>query len=565
MSEKLKRIFVIHHKINERSRIWPLLHAGYNIQSCLFSDNHLNLAELFQPDLVLLIDNNPTKQLTNISQWFRSKLGSFTTKFAVLTSELTPAQHKVLLDHGANFCLTESMDDVDITSHLRNQLLLKETEDKLLRTQEELLNSRLKSHLVVDGMVDSVAIIDTEGRIRTVNNALKKTLGYQLDELIGKPIEALLGEEELLRMTGVLEALKEGPITNLNISMLAKNGHSPPMTISVSPVSETDNQVRSYIFVGHDSLQLMEAFSESTRLAAAQQEKTERLTSIYEELKLAKHKVEEADRTKTQFVANISHEIRTPMTSILGYADLLTDPSLKDDDQQHSIHAIRRNAQHLLTIINDLLDITKLEAGKMTVEIVPCSPFKLLLDVKSVISHRAKEKGLAFLIDFKGPIPLSIKSDPTRVQQILVNLAGNSIKFTQTGEIRITVAMVPNPQGGSDLLSFEIEDTGIGMAPKQTERVFERFEQADASTTRRFGGTGLGLAISSQLITLLGGTIAVRSQPGLGSKFTANISVGNTENIEMVDNPHEHLEHSAIRAKNAPSAPPPVGGRVRRA
>ena len=257
---------------------------------------------------------------------------------------------------------------------------------------------------------------------------------------------------------------------------------------------------------------------EELRAAAAALASTNR--SLCESNRFA----ESATRAKSEFLANMSHEIRTPMTAILGYTDILTE-SLKDPGQQEALQVIRRNGDYLLSIINDILDISRIEAGKVEVERVACSPATIVRDVVSLMRVRASEKGIDLTLEYAEPCPQIVLTDPTRLRQILVNLVGNAIKFTESGCVRIIVHHQRRDTLRTEL-RCEIIDTGIGMTSEQIHQLFQPFHQADASVNRKFGGSGLGLAISKRLANLLGGDIIVRSQPGQGSTFTLTIDVG---------------------------------------
>ena len=241
----------------------------------------------------------------------------------------------------------------------------------------------------------------------------------------------------------------------------------------------------------------------------------------------------EANRAKSEFLANMSHEIRTPMTAIIGYADLLMDPETTGSEQRAHIQTIRRNGEHLLSILNDILDLSKIEAGRMTTETVACSPSAIIVDVASLMRVRAAEKGLFFEVQYQNAIPETIESDPTRLRQILMNLVGNAIKFTKTGGIRVLARCIH--AGADSKLEVEIVDTGIGLSPEQQIQLFQPFMQADTSTTRQFGGTGLGLAICRRLSNMLGGDIKLDSSLGRGSSFTVDVSTGSLEGVRMFE------------------------------
>ncbi len=247
---------------------------------------------------------------------------------------------------------------------------------------------------------------------------------------------------------------------------------------------------------------------------------------------------QEASRAKSEFLANMSHEIRTPMTAIIGYADLLLDPETTPTERLTHIQTIRRNGEHLLGILNDILDLSKIEAGKMTVEQVRCSPSMIIVDVASLMRVRAKEKGLFFEVHYQTPIPETIQSDPTRIRQVLMNLVGNAIKFTASGGIRI-LARCENVDSASPTLTLEVVDTGIGLSEPQVAQLFQPFVQADTSTTRKFGGTGLGLAICRRLAHILGGDISIDSSPGRGSSFQLTIAAGSLHGVKMFEELHE--------------------------
>lgn len=269
-----------------------------------------------------------------------------------------------------------------------------------------------------------------------------------------------------------------------------------------------------------------------------------------EELQRAKEAAETAARSKSEFLANMSHEIRTPMTAILGYTDMLLEETGLSSKAQQSLQTIKRNGGYLLEIINDILDISKIEAGKLTMERVPFSIPEMLHDVEALMRLRADDRGLHLKIDLDGPVPSRIESDPTRLRQILINLLSNAIKFTSQGEVRVVVKL----QQGADAeprLEFAVSDTGIGMTTEQIAKLFRPFSQADTSTTRNYGGTGLGLAISRRLARMLGGDIAVSSVLGSGSTFVATVASGNIAAVPFI----------ATREKEAAAPAPPADSR----
>jgi signal transduction histidine kinase/CheY-like chemotaxis protein len=232
-----------------------------------------------------------------------------------------------------------------------------------------------------------------------------------------------------------------------------------------------------------------------------------------------------ASRAKSLFVANVSHEIRTPMTAILGYTDVLAEPDLPEAERREAIETLRRNGHHLLALINDMLDLSKIEAGGLEVRRSEASPISVSQHVVALLRERARVKGLLLELELAPDLPDKIWSDALRVQQILVNLVGNAIKFTEQGGVRLLVSH-RSASGGADEVWFDVIDSGIGIAPADRERVFAPFSQADASESRRYGGTGLGLAISLGLAQQLGGKLELESEVGRGSIFRLRLPVG---------------------------------------
>ncbi|MEM1068386.1 MAG: ATP-binding protein [Planctomycetota bacterium] len=247
------------------------------------------------------------------------------------------------------------------------------------------------------------------------------------------------------------------------------------------------------------------------------------LMAIFDDITLleqAREAAMAASESKSAFLANMSHEIRTPLNAVLGFTDVLRRGLVTDTDESvDHLNMIHRSGKHLLELINDILDLSKIEAGKMEVESIDTRVDQILLDTSDVLAVKARDRDLSLNVEFQTPMPRLMKSDPTRLKQIVTNLVGNAIKFTQKGSVTISAGVEALPEG-AQAVRIDIVDTGIGMTPEQQQRIFESFAQADQTTTRKFGGTGLGLSISRRLTEALGGSLTVSSQPGHGSTFS---------------------------------------------
>ncbi|MBL9118904.1 MAG: response regulator [Phycisphaerae bacterium] len=360
-----------------------------------------------------------------------------------------------------------------------------------------------------------VSVADAHGRIKEVNSGFCTISGYTRDELVGRDHRILnSGVHPKSFWVDVWRQIASGQAWRGEVCNRSKDGSNYWVDSTIVPYVGKDGRVERYVSMRFDITAQKLAADERLRAQAA---------------------AEAANRAKSEFLANMSHEIRTPMTAILGYADLLTEQpgkALGDAERQAHIETIKRNGEHLLAIINDILDLSKIEAGKMTMERVPVDVRGLILGIESLMSVKVKAKGIALTLEQESDLPATIQSDPVRLRQILVNLVGNAIKFTELGGVTLSVGFVPDAPGGP-VLRFRIKDTGIGMTEEQVTRLFEAFQQADSSTTRKFGGTGLGLRISRTLAGMLGGDVTVASELGRGSVFTATIATGSLDGVAM--------------------------------
>jgi PAS domain S-box-containing protein len=404
--------------------------------------------------------------------------------------------------------------------------------------------------LILDSADQGVLGVDREGRQVFVNPAACRMLGYGPEELIGKNGHAICHHKKTdgtpypLEECPIQAALESGePCCSDQEVFWRKDGTSFPVEYTATPSLEKDRPIALVLFF-RDITERKQAEELQQQYNLVLEGQRQAMEELYEA-------AEAATRAKGEFLANMSHEIRTPMTAILGYADLLAG-QLHQPEHLESLNIIRRNGDHLLTIINDILDFSKIDAGKLQVERQAWSPVVVASEVVSLMRVRAHGKGLDLKLEFAGPVPKTVLTDMARLRQILLNLVGNAVKFTETGSVRIVIGLAdreaPQPK-----LVYEVVDTGIGMTAAQADNLFQPFQQAEASTARKFGGTGLGLAISKRLAVFLGGDITVSSQSGQGSTFALSIDPGPLEGVALLDQPNEAIAApAAIPASGNP-------------
>jgi len=398
------------------------------------------------------------------------------------------------------------------------------------------LREALERFEQVVGRAPSVAIqgFDRRGVILHWNDACEHLYGYSAGEVLGRRIQ------DVLLAGGTVRAFEE------TLGEVWETGRAAaPQEWQVRTRGGLERWVYSSIFPVFERGAVAEVFCVDVDITQRRQNEDlhkhylAAMESAHRALEEAYAAAERASCAKSEFLANMSHEIRTPMTAILGYSEILLETA-GGPDCLEAARTIKRNGEYLLEIINGVLDLSKIEAGKSELEPSACSCCQILSDVVSLMRVRAEAKGLSLSVDYEGPIPETICTDPTRLRQILINLVGNAVKFTETGEVRIASRLLEHDQE-HPRLQIDVADTGIGMTREQAERLFRPFAQADAATLRKFGGTGLGLAISRRLAKLLGGELSVTSELGKGSTFRLTIPTGPLAGVRMVDHPAESL------------------------
>ncbi len=382
-------------------------------------------------------------------------------------------------------------------------------EHTVAQRTSELAQAEERNRLILDSSSEGIFGLDTEGRISFVNPAACRMLGFTPGELVGQLSHPLIhhhrsdGSEYPVERSPMRAAYAHGEPSRIDNELLwRKNGTGLLVEYGATPIKKDGAIVGAVI-----------SFTDITQRKEHESA-----------LKQAKAKAEEATEMKSMFLANMSHEIRTPMNAIIGLSHLALKTSL-NPKQRDYVSKIHNAGTSLLSIINDILDFSKIEAGKLDLEATNFQIDEVLTAVTVLTAQKAHEKGLEFLVDAASTIPSHLRGDPLRLGQVLTNLVNNAVKFTEQGEIRLKIEPVEQT-GGKVQLRFSVRDTGIGMTPEQTAKLFQAFTQADMSTTRKHGGTGLGLTISRKLVEVMGGQIWIESEAGVGSTFIFTVWLG---------------------------------------
>jgi PAS domain S-box-containing protein len=400
------------------------------------------------------------------------------------------------------------------------------------QTDQALLTASGQHRALLDA-ADEVGIVftDVDGLIRVFNRGAERVFGYSAAEMVDcqTPVGLHLAteveqrglelswqfERDIAGFDVFSERVRREGRERRDWTCIRKDGSAITVDLVVTAVRGPSGEIVGYLGVATD---------------ITARRRTER------ELEQARERAEEANRAKSEFLAVMSHEIRTPMNGVLGMTALLLETALTPEQRDY-VNALHQSGESLLRIISDILDFSKVESGRMTIESVDFDLTPAIRDAVGLVAPRARQKGVVVEVDIDPAIPERVVGDPGRIRQVLLNLVSNAIKFTERGSVRVSATAAP-AAGGSHL-RVAVEDTGIGIDPTRIGSIFEPFEQADASTTRRFGGTGLGLTISQRLVAAMGGDIGVESTPGRGSTFWFRLPlrVASPPADEWVDNP----------------------------
>ncbi|QDT92075.1 response regulator [Gimesia algae] len=401
---------------------------------------------------------------------------------------------------------------------------------------------------------DVVLAMTEAGRILMASPSIESAWGWSTEESFGKNICDLLSEASC---EPCLHCFSECVVSGNSVVcelVVKREDHScNPYELALHPLEKSYEDVQ---FIG-----IFRDISERFKFQDQQTEYLERLKQTRRELKRKEFElksalsmVEQANQAKSEFLTNMSHEIRTPMTAIVGYSEALKESSNRTE-QHDLIEIIQRNGDHLLQVINDILDISKIELGRYEVRKEDCSPLKVLQEVMTAYQPKAAEKGLQLVANIQETIPVTIQSDAARLKQVLDNLVSNAIKFTDNGVIHVEIREITQ-SNFERLLQFNVADTGIGISQEILKRIYDPFTQADSSATRPYSGTGLGLTLTHKLVQLLGGKLSVQSTVNQGSVFSVTLNVGiQTSQIRQSG---RRLDYSS--KKTSSHTPPDVSG-----
>ncbi|MBZ0335442.1 7TM diverse intracellular signaling domain-containing protein [Marinobacter sp. AL4B] len=403
---------------------------------------------------------------------------------------------------------------------------IKQVQGEALAWNRKALANLQRYQSLFDNVIEGVFQMSPERRFVTANPAMAELLGYRSrHELLRANPDVLetFIEDGLLRRLVVEQLERAGTVKGVEAKYLTRSGDERWATISLHTVYDAEG---------------MPMHLEGTCIDTTESHQRLQIEREREQERLEKELARNSAQAKSQFLANMSHEIRTPLAAIIGYGETLLDNELSESEKRRSAETVVRSGRHLLELVNDILDHSKIDANKLDVDVVPVSLPEMLDEIQAFFEPKANEKGLDFSIICDYPLPEKIQTDPTRFRQIIINLCGNSLKFTEKGSISLVVRC----DRENEMLHARVVDTGIGMKPEQIDRLFDPFAQGSSAIARQYGGSGLGLSISLRLAELLGGNIRVDSRYGEGSEFEATVSTGSLHDSHFLKDASEFIE-----------------------
>jgi PAS domain S-box-containing protein len=452
----------------------------------------------------------------------------------------------------------------DVTSWRRKEEALQRTLTNRLDTSSHLLvGAEHRFRAVVEGSPQWISIFSEDGRIQTINPAGREVLGIPenliLNRFLWEFFDPIHRDEIAVRLQGVFSAGKaalelnlEDPSGNIRVLFtvlkpMAESSHSERRLVGIFTDITDQKKAETILRDSRDQLEI-EVRQRTIDLHQVNEALTAEIAirrNAELELRKAMEMADSANKAKSEFLANMSHEIRTPMNSVLGFTALLLRTSLTPKQRDYA-ETVQNSGRLLLTLLDDILDLSKIEAGKLTLEELPFNLKETFREVMAMFRPKADEKKLLLSLFFPAPPQKMVVGDSTRLHQILINLVGNAVKFTTNGQVKVVVSHSRDSSDAAPTLKVRVEDTGIGISSEHIDRLFQKFSQADASTKRRFGGTGLGLAISKLLVEKMSGIIGVNSQEGIGSTFFFSIPLPYSEESAVLVDSGEELADQAF-------------------
>ena len=429
------------------------------------------------------------KEQKYISQGY--KLGAVDYLFKPIDPDILQSKVRVFLElHHEKTTLKKVLSELT-----RTQAELEQNHQELAEAHHQMTTAKSYLDNIIRSMTDALLVLNPNMTIRSVNPATVVLLGFEEKDLVGQPPNVILGDETL-QGTIMEDLVKSGSVRDVELTFVTKDQKTIPVSFSGSVLQDDQGSFQGIVCLAQDI----------TKRKRVETEITE-----------ARDRALEAARLKSEFLATVSHEIRTPMNGVMGMTELLLDTELTPEQREYAETA-KASEEALLIIINDILDFSKIEAGKLRLEIIDFDLRTAVEEVMDLMAEGAQRKGLKLVGLVDANVPSAVQGDPGRLRQILTNLVGNAIKFTDQGEVVVHVTSAEETDKDVSV-RFDITDTGIGLSREAQGRLFQPFMQADGSTSRKYGGTGLGLAICKQLIEMMGGEFGVFSEPGHGSLF----------------------------------------------
>lgn len=517
-----------------------LFNAGYaNVRILNDPRDAVETLQNDDVDIILLDLNMPYLDGFDILRLLRDDAAHKYLPVLVITGQNERAVRLQALELGAKDFISKPYDLNELLNRIHNALESRVLQTQLIDRNKELIQREADLRMVLDNVVEGIIVFNSAGTIQSVNIAAQNLFGFSSDDVLGASIDVLI-PRKTESLADLVRADGHQTVRNEEVSGIRCDGTTFPLELSTGEVHGGNGKF--FVAICRDITD--RRLSDAANLLAKEeleqriQARTAALTAansrlVHEvdirkkaqaELSSARDKAVENSKLKSQFLANVSHEIRTPLNGILGMLSLLLNSRIDGEQQDYALTAFK-SGEILLALINNILDFSKIESGRLELEHIGYDARQLIYDVIHLYDEPSRKKGVDVVILAAPEVPEMLIGDPGRLRQIVTNLVGNALKFTEKGEVTVELRATPIPSGGCQL-NVNVRDTGVGIPASALEKIFESFTQADGSTTRKYGGTGLGLSICRQLVEMMGGKIGVDSEVGKGSNFWFTVPQG---------------------------------------